>query len=111
MKILADENCGRSFLSALTQAGHEVSLIDDIAPGLDDEAIFAMAREQGLVLLTHDRDFGNIAEHAATRPPGVVAAATRAAIVVKALAELGDGLAGSFVVIEPMGIRTRRYED
>ncbi|MBS0472886.1 MAG: DUF5615 family PIN-like protein [Proteobacteria bacterium] len=118
MKVLADENCGQTFKRVLMAAGHDVQLIRDIARGLDDEAVFDLAREQGRILLTHDRDFGGIAEQAATRPPAVVLMRLRtlspdscAALVAKTLADLGETLVGHFVVIEPMGVRIRRYKD
>jgi predicted nuclease of predicted toxin-antitoxin system len=117
MKILADENCGLSFRSALANAGHDVRLIRDISPGLDDDAVFALAIEQGCVLLTHDRDFGNISERADARPPAIVLmrlralnAATRAAMVVRVLAELGENLIGHFVVVEPHQVRSRPFK-
>ena len=118
MKILVDENCGPAFRSRLANAGHDVKTIRDIAPGVDDGAVFAMARAEGRVLLTHDRGFGNLAEQANARPPAILlmrlrtlGSATCAKLVVQALAELGDSLEGHFVVIEPRGIRTRSYKE
>jgi predicted nuclease of predicted toxin-antitoxin system len=117
MKFLADENCGFTLMSALTAAGHDVKSIVRIAPGISDESVFALAAQEGRILLTHDRDFGLIAESANERPPAIVlmrlrniSAKMRAQIVAQAIAELGESLGGHLTVIGLASIRSRPYK-
>ena len=117
MKILADENCEREMIAALRMAGHDVVTILDMAAGVDDGWVFEFAQNEGRVLLTNDRDFGVIAEHADVRPPAVILMRlerlgfrNRMEIILRRLAELGDGVDRQFVVIEPHQVRTRVYE-
>ena len=116
MRILADENCGPTLLSALRSAGHDVRWIRDVELGMDDEAIFALAVSDMRVLLTYDQDFGYIAERATERPPAVLLmrlhglpVEANAAIVVRTIADMGDTVFGHFVVIGHAGFRTRPY--
>jgi predicted nuclease of predicted toxin-antitoxin system len=118
MRIMADENCGGTLMSALRKAGHDVEYIRDVAPGMGDEGVFALAHSDSRVLLTYDRDFGYIAERMTDRPPAVLLmrlhglpVETNAAIVVQTIAELGDTLFGHFVVIGHAGFRARPYKD
>ena len=117
MKLLADENCERKMIENLRAAGHDVVTILDMSPSIDDETVFKLARSEGRVLLTNDRDFGLIAERAANRPLAVLlmrldplSLGRRIDVVLRSLAELGDGLVGQFIVIEPHQIRSRIYE-
>jgi predicted nuclease of predicted toxin-antitoxin system len=118
MRILADENCGPTLLSALRAAGHDVRWIRDVELGMDDEVIFALAIEDTRVLLTYDQDFGYIAQHAMELPPAVLLmrlhglpVEANAAIVVRTIADMGDTLFGHFVVIEHASFRARPYKD
>jgi predicted nuclease of predicted toxin-antitoxin system len=117
MLILADENCDRVLVTALREAGHDVMSVTDAVPGLSDEGVFALSSAEHRVLLTHDHDFGLLAERSQSRPPAIalmrlvpLSAARRAAVVVKAFASLGDAMLGRFVVIEHDRVRDRAYK-
>src|SRR5438067_6752352 len=60
MRFLANENVPRSAVEALRADGHDVSWIRSDAPGLTDEAVLARARADARVLLTFDKDFGEL---------------------------------------------------
>ena len=118
MRILADESCGTTLLSALRAAGHDVKWIREVEPGMGDDAVFALAVSEARVLLTYDRGFGYIAERATQLPPSVLlmrlhgsAVEVNAATVVRTIADLGDMLFGHFVVIGHAGFRTRPYKN
>jgi len=44
----------------LRSAGHEVTYVAELAPGIADEAVLALARERNAVLVTADKDFGEL---------------------------------------------------
>ncbi|HEY4940759.1 MAG TPA: DUF5615 family PIN-like protein [Rhizomicrobium sp.] len=117
MKVLADENCERAMINGLRKAGHDVTTILDLSPSMDDMMVFKLAEGERRVLLTSDRDFGLIAEHADMRPPAVIlmrlgrlSLRRRTEIVLRTFAELGDSIDNQFIVIEPHQVRTRVYE-
>ncbi len=58
MRILADENVPKKVVQILRQQGHDVVWMAETAPGSKDEEVMARAREEGRVLLTFDKDFG-----------------------------------------------------
>ena len=60
MKIIADESIDRQIVERLRAAGHEVLFIAELDPGIDDEAVLAHSREQQAILLTADKDFGEL---------------------------------------------------
>jgi len=111
MRFLADESCDFRVVRALRAAGHEVSVIVDVAPGMHDEAVIATALREQRTLITEDRDFGQLA-YAAARPTGVIllrypsqARASLPATVVDFVARRGNELRDRFIVIEPGRIR------
>ena len=60
MPFLADESCDFAIIRALRDAGEDVAAIAEIAPGADDVTVLDMARRDERVLLTEDKDFGNL---------------------------------------------------
>ncbi len=60
MNLVADENVDRPIVDALRQAGHRVFYIAEIEAGLPDAAVLELAEEHGAVLVTADKDFGEL---------------------------------------------------
>lgn len=61
MRILADENCPRDLVEALLARGHDVLWIRTDSPGVKDPQILARAQTEERVVLTFDKDFGELA--------------------------------------------------
>ena len=61
MRLLADENIPRRMVEALRSHGHDVAWVCSDAPGSADSSVLAAARCDGRVLLTFDKDFGELA--------------------------------------------------
>lgn len=61
MRILADENVPRLAIEALRAAGHAVEWVADLAPTTEDGTVLALATERSALLVTMDRDFGDLA--------------------------------------------------
>jgi predicted nuclease of predicted toxin-antitoxin system len=61
LKLLLDENIGRSTSEALRRQGHDVSWIGGDSAGTADPAIMAQAEREGRVVVTKDKDFGELA--------------------------------------------------
>src|SRR5690242_16226164 len=60
MRFLANENFPRAAVEALRADGHDVRWIRTDAPGISDDAVLDRARGEGRVLLTFDKDFGEL---------------------------------------------------
>lgn len=61
MRLLANENFPGETIEALRSQGHDVKWIRTEAPGSKDHAVLAMANTENRVLVTFDKDFGELA--------------------------------------------------
>ena len=58
--MLLDENIGRSTAEALSRQGHDVSWVGDDFAGIPDASVIAQAERENRVLVTKDKDFGEL---------------------------------------------------
>ena len=75
MRWLADENVPAASLARLRRAGWDIEGVAARAPGADDATVLALAASEARVVVTFDRDFGNLvfsATAVAHLPPAVV---------------------------------------
>lgn len=112
MQFLADESCDFAVVRALRRAGHDVAAVADVARGAKDPEILRLAREQGRVLLTEDKDFGWQVYVAGKGGVGVVLIRFPASLrrtlgsaVLEAVERLSQEIGRSFAVIEPGRVR------
>ena len=61
MRFLVDECTGPRVASWLLEEGHEVFSVHEEAKGSDDVAIINIANEQDYIIITNDKDFGELA--------------------------------------------------
>jgi predicted nuclease of predicted toxin-antitoxin system len=61
LRILADENVPGEAVDALRRLGHDVVWTRIHAPGSPDEAVLAQAQAEGRIVVTFDKDFGELA--------------------------------------------------
>lgn len=64
MKILANEHFPRVAVEALREAGRDVVWARTDMPGEDDRGILRRAQREGRVVVTLDKDLGELAFHA-----------------------------------------------
>ena len=60
MKIVADESLDFNILQALREAGFEVWAVIEQDPSIKDPQVLRTAFEQKAILLTEDKDFGEL---------------------------------------------------
>lgn len=70
MKLLADENISGDVVATLRQRGHDVTWIRTDVPGAPDANVLACAVAEDRLLLTFDKDFGELVFARGLRPPG-----------------------------------------
>lgn len=115
MNIVADEGIDRQIVERLRADGHHVEFIAESAPGVRDEHILAMANKQRALLLTSDKDSGELVFRQGLISSGVVlirlaglSQRAKTDIVSAAIADHSHELPSSFAVIAPAGVRVRR---
>src|SRR5439155_26567016 len=112
MRFLANENFPGDAVTALGAACHDIVWVRTAAPGSEDEDILAWAMRERRVLLTFDKDFGELAWRLGLpASSGIVlfrlpmpAAAVVGATLAAKIGERTDW-AGLFTVIERGRIR------
>lgn len=109
---MADESCAGPVIRALRAAGHDVIAIAEGAKGASDEAVIERALSEGRVLITEDRDFGELVYARGHTSAGVMfvkflnrARRLKPAAVIEAVAKLGVRLHEGFTVVEPGRVR------
>jgi predicted nuclease of predicted toxin-antitoxin system len=115
MRLLADESCDFSVVRVLRTAGRDVLAVSEVALGATDDEVIDLARRQKRILLTEDKDFGQLVFAAAQSVSGVVfirypatARATLPQSVLDLVSKEQDRLFGAFVVLQPGRIRITR---
>jgi len=115
MDFLANENFPLLSARLLREAGHRVVSIIQEAPGSKDEDILKRAHTESLIILTFDRDYGElIYRHQALPPAGVVyfrfAPATPfepAEILINVMDRADLSVIGKFTIVERGRVRQR----
>lgn len=61
MRLIVNENIPRSVCRALRERGHDVFVVKESLPGADDSTILGIAQSESRLVLTQDKDFGELA--------------------------------------------------
>jgi len=114
VRFLADENLEAAVVQALRESGHDVLEVGTHRPGIDDDEVASLARRERRILVTHDKDFGELAFLQGRRLPGILlirppgrSGKAKAPIVLEAIRASGSRLVGRIVVVEPGRLRSR----
>lgn len=115
MKLLADESVDRPVIARLRHDGHEVAAIAEDSPGVADDKVLARAHGAGIVLLSADKDFGELVYRQRRPHAGVLllrlsglSEDEKCELVARAIAERGAELPGAFSVLGDDTLRIRR---
>ncbi|MCG6205885.1 DUF5615 family PIN-like protein [Rhodopseudomonas sp. HC1] len=115
MRWLADECVSASLVRSLRADGHDVLYIAEMAPGLSDADVIDFAVTDERLLLTEDKDFGELTVRFGHSVPGLVLlridpadSAMQAARLKDVIARYGADLFGRYVVIEQARMRARK---
>ena len=114
MRLLVDECCDPRLVAALRGAGHDVRYMLEGDCGADDEAILALSQTESRILITEDKDFGELAIRYGKPVPGLILLRFtpdhrhhKARALLALLADHGDRLAGRCAVVEVSSVRLR----
>lgn len=114
MNFLADGNIALSIIVRLRADGHLVARMAEIAQGDPDISVLDIANQQNAVILTEDKDFGELVIRDQLQAVGVIlirldgfSPTERAEIIAKVVKDHERELSNAFTVIKPRTVRTR----
>jgi predicted nuclease of predicted toxin-antitoxin system len=114
VRLLVDECCDPHLVAALRRAGHDVHYVLEIDSGASDEQLITLSIQQDRILITEDKDFGELAIRHRQSLPGLVLIRIapenrrrKPARVLALLSKHGGLLSGSYAVVDETRVRLR----
>lgn len=118
MNFLADENIDRQIVEHLRQDGHFVWYVAEMEPGISDDLVLDLANQEGALLLTSDKDFGELVFRLRRIASGVVlirlsglSIISKAETLTRVIDQRTNELLGAFTVVTPTAIRIRKIKN
>ena len=115
MRFVVDASTGAAVVDYLRAEGHDVVSVAEVMPQAADTAILAFAVAEQRIVVTNDKDFGELVYRSGQASAGIVllrlsdeSGANRVRVMASVLAQCADQLAGAFVVATESHIRVRR---
>ena len=115
MNLLADESVDRPVVDRLRQEGHAVVYVAELSPSISDDQVLQEANKLSSLLLTADKDFGELVFRQGRVHTGVVLlrlaglpAAAKADVVARVFQDHATELPGGFSVVSPGAVRIRQ---
>ena len=108
-----DESTGRKTCELLIEAGHDAVFVGDAMPGSADEVVLARAESENRILITDDKDFGELVFRLDRPSTGVILLRTSKANYRRRVRILLDviktlQLEGHFTTVTENRIKTRK---
>jgi predicted nuclease of predicted toxin-antitoxin system len=112
LRFLADVNVEKRIVEHMASAGFDIKWIADYECGMGDDAMLDMVRSEGRILLTNDKDFGQLVFLQKRVAAGIILFRVRGQdvhlkvrLLKKVLNEFGDRLSRQFTVVTTNRIR------
>ena len=116
MKFLADECCDAGLVASLRADGHDVLCILEEKPGASDDEVLLDAYTEGRILITEDKDFGELVYRLRKPANGIILIRIdvkerymKWERLRKLIDKYEDRLGGCFVVIDIQKFRFRPF--
>jgi predicted nuclease of predicted toxin-antitoxin system len=114
MNLLADESVEALIVDRLRQEGHEILYVAEMDPGISDEIILSQANRSNSLLITADKDFGELVFRRRLINSGVMllrlaglSEQSKANIVAAVFSEYPTEIPEAFTVVSPGMVRIR----
>ena len=115
MNFLADESVDRQIVDALREDDHAVLYVTEMDPGISDDEVLDKAEKGSAILITADKDFGELVFRQQRITKGVVLVrlagllpSKKAEIASTMIKKHLDAIQNAFSVISPNVFRIRR---
>ena len=113
MRFLVDENLGSRFAKVLSAHGHNIMFAGDSMRGALDENILLFAEKENLVVITDDKDFGELVFRLKQQTKGVIllrASTTNPEKLFEMVKDILVASKGKFIVVKEGQIRVRNLK-
>jgi len=114
MRFMVDASTGRSVAEFLRGLGHDVLVADDAMPGAGDHEILARAEAEKRIVVTNDKDFGELVFRTGKARQGILllrlhdeSRGNRVRVVRAVLERVGERLCGRFTTADDWHLRIR----
>jgi len=115
LRFVVDESTGRGVSQWLRDAGHDVVCITESMPETRDSDILDMAVRDRRIVVTNDKDFGELVFRSGKRHVGILmfrladeSSVNRVRMAALTVEQYGAQLVGAFTVVTETAIRIRR---
>lgn len=115
MNFVADEGVDRQIVERLREDGHKVFYVAEMDPGIKDEDVLLLSNQESAILITADKDFGDLVFRQGSITCGVLlvrlgglSLSRKAEIVSTAIDKHEAEIPKAFSVISSGTIRIRR---
>jgi predicted nuclease of predicted toxin-antitoxin system len=112
--FIVDESTGTAVVEYLRSHGHDVVAVAEVMPQANDQDIMARATSEGRILVTNDKDFGELVFRRGQAHHGVILLrprddnpSNRVRLVEAVLKQYADRAAGQFIVATEAVVRIR----
>jgi len=113
MKFLIDESVEKPIVDWLRDQKYDV--VAESSSGITDEEVIRFANSETRILITNDKDFGELIFRQGRTTQGILLiraaneeSSNKIRLVKEVLKEVKDKLKGNFVVVNKTGIRIRK---
>ena len=117
MKFVADEGVDGSLVSLLREGGHDVIYFAETNQSTDDDVILGLANAENRVLITRDKDFGELVFRLKMVHSGIIlvraeelTSISRSHLVAGFIQSNLTKISGYFIVIQAGTTRLRKIE-
>lgn len=115
MKFLADENIEYPVITFLQKMDVDIIAVRDILRGATDSVIVEYAFSNNLIIVTSDKDFGELTFRLKKRNCGVILirytesnCEQKASLLLKVIDKLGSSVVNNFIVIDKYKVRIKK---
>ena len=114
MKFLADEGIDQQIVYRLRQVGHTVWYVAEMERGISDDEVLSLANQKKAILLTTDKDFGELIFRQKRIATGVIllrlaglSAESKGEAILSVIEKHSEEIKQGFSVMTPGVVRIR----
>ena len=114
MRWLVDECVDAALVELLRELGHDAIYMSDVEPRATDAEVMRRAVNEDRLVLTEDKDFGELVFRQAKPVPGLILLRIESARrslkwprLLAAIERFGEALFGRYTVVEEVRLRSR----
>lgn len=118
LKFIVDAGVGKSVENYLIEKGLDVKVVRDINPHMPDSQIIKLAANEDRIIITMDKDFGELSYHSEMKHSGILLLRSEDAsgiekqkIVSEILDKYADKLKHHFCVYQKDKFRIRKIKN